>query len=110
MGAFSALVNATEGVVTAMEFSTPAGTTGDVRLPGLTGSLLSANGSSIALVGGEAHDVPGGSYKLVTNGTVNGTNGTTTTSAPPAQYSGNGAATLSASALALGAAMFAWLM
>jgi hypothetical protein len=110
VGAFSALINATEGVVIAMEFSTPTGTIGDVLLPGLSGSLLGANGSSIALVNGEAHDVPGGKYRLVTNGTINGTNGTTTASAPPAQYSGNGAASLSASALALGAAVFAWLV
>lgn len=110
VGTFSALVNATQGVVTAMEFSTPAGTVGDVRLPGLTGSLRSSNGSSIALVDGEAHNVPGGSYTLVTNGTVTGGNGTTTGSAPPAQYSGNSAATLSASALTLGAAIFAWLV
>jgi len=109
VGAFSALVNATEGVVTAMKFSTPTGTTGDVRLPGLTGSLRSSNGSSIALVDGEAHNVPGGSYTLVTNGTVTGGNGTTTGSAPPAQYSGNSAATFSVSALALSAAVFAWL-
>jgi hypothetical protein len=93
-----------------MEFSTPTGTVGDVLLPGLSGSLLSANGSSIALVNGEAHGVPGGNYRLITNGTTNGINGTTTASAPPAQYSGNGAATISASALALGAAVFAWLV
>lgn len=116
VGAFSALVNASEGVVTAMEFSTPAGTSGVVRLPGLSGSLQSANGSSIGLIDGEAHDVPGGSYTLrVTgsNGTMggNGTNGTTPTgSSPPAQYSGNAATTLSSSALALGVAVFAWMM
>jgi hypothetical protein len=110
VGAFSALVNASDGVVTAMEFSAPSGTTGDVRLPGLNGSLLSANGSSIALVDGEAHNVPGGNYKFIANGTSSRINGTSATSAPPAQYSGNGAATLSASALALGAAIFAWLM
>jgi hypothetical protein len=96
--------------VTAMEFSTPTGTIGDVLLPGLSGSLLSANGSSIGLVNGEAHGVPGGKYRLITNGTANGTNGTTTASAPPAQYSGNAAGTLSASALVLGAAALAWLV
>ena len=110
VGAFSALVNATDGVVTAMQFSTPTGTIGDVRLPGLTGSLRSANGSSIALVDGEAHDVPGGSYTLMTNGTTTGGNSTTTGSTPPAPYSGDSAATFSISALALGAAVFAWLV
>jgi hypothetical protein len=112
-GMFSAMVNASAGVVTAMEFSTPAGTTGVVRLPGLTGSLTSSNGSAIALVDGEARDVPGGSYTLKVDGTMSGngtTNGTATGSSPPAQYSGNGAATLSGSALALGAGLLALLL
>lgn len=110
VGTFSALVNASEGVVTAMEFATPAGTIGNVRLPGLSGSLRSSNGSSITLANGEALNVPGGSYKLVTNGTVSGGNGSTTASSPPAQYSGNGAATLSASMVAMVAALFACLL
>jgi hypothetical protein len=109
---FSAMVNASAGVVTAMEFSTPSGTSGVVRLPGLTGSLTSSNGSSIVLVDGEARDVPGGSYTLKVDGTMsgNGTTNGTATGSPPAQYSGNGAATLSGSALALGAGLFALLM
>jgi hypothetical protein len=107
------MVNASEGAVTAMEFSTPSGTSGAVRLPGLTGSLTSSNGSSIALVDGEARNVPGGSYTLKVDGSMSGngtTNGTATGSSPPAQYSGNGAATLSGSALALGAGLLALLM
>lgn len=119
VGAFSALVNASEGVVTAMEFSTPSGTSGTVRLPGLSGSLMSSNGSSIALVDGEASDVPGGKYTLMTtggngtvggNGTTGGNGSTPTGSSPPAQYSGNSAATLSTSAIALLAAGFAWFL
>lgn len=52
-------------VVSSLSFSTPTGTTGTVSLPGVSGSLVSTIGTTVALVDGEAAGVPGGDWKLV---------------------------------------------
>lgn len=55
-------------VVTALRFSTPEGTAGEVSLPGVEGVLRSDAGEVVVLVGGQASGVPGGSWTLVTSG------------------------------------------
>lgn len=69
LGEFSVEVeaDATTGVVTSLSFSTPAGTTGTVSLPGVNGSLVDASGNTVALVDGQASQVPGGSWSLTTS-------------------------------------------
>lgn len=66
-GEFSIKVQADVGsdLVLALSFSTPIGTVGTVSLPGVVGSLRDDAGQEIALVGGEATRVPGGSWTLV---------------------------------------------
>lgn len=53
-------------VVTSLVFSTPVGTTGTVSLPGASGALVNTvDGTTVALVDGEAANVPGGEWSLV---------------------------------------------
>lgn len=53
-------------VVSSLAFLAPAGTTGTVSLPGTSGRLVnSVDGTTVALVEGEAADVPGGEWTLV---------------------------------------------
>lgn len=54
------------GVVTALTFSTPKGTVGDVSLPGVEGTLRNDEGEEVALVDGEATGVAGGDWTLTT--------------------------------------------
>lgn len=54
-----------EEMVTALWFSTPRGTVGEVSLPGVEGVLRSDEGEEVALVDGEAAGVPGGDWTLV---------------------------------------------
>ena len=133
LGLFANQVNATEdGAITGMTFTTPSGTTGTVRLPGVSGTLTSNNGTTVQLSGGIASDVAGGSWTLnvqsstAVNGTATGgnstygvgSNGSGTVSSPsatgsqPAQYTGNSAtmATVSSGLLALAAGVFAFLL
>lgn len=54
-----------KGGITAFSFVTPAGTTGDVVLPGSTvGSLTSSSGQTVALTNGVATGLSGGSWTL----------------------------------------------
>ncbi|POS74643.1 hypothetical protein DHEL01_v206966 [Diaporthe helianthi] len=71
LGAFSVSVggDSASGAITALNFTTPAGTTGTVDLgSGVTGSLQDATGNVVALSNGRATEVKGGSWKLVTSG------------------------------------------
>lgn len=54
-------------VVTSLTFRTPEGTTGTVSLPGVTGSLVSADRETTVALDedGEAANVPGGEWTLV---------------------------------------------
>ena len=93
LGGFASQVNASAGgTITGFKFSAPAGTTGSVKLPGVTGSLVSGNGTSVALTGGSASEVPGGNWTLVlsANGTTSGGNGTVGSTATPVPYTGAG--------------------
>lgn len=58
--------NTTSGLIQVLSFSTPAGTIGDVSLPGVEGSLRNGKGEVISLVDGQAGQVPGGNWTLVT--------------------------------------------
>ena len=116
LGAFASQVNASNGAITGFKFATPTGTSGRVSLPGVSGSLISSNGTSVPLVGGEASGVAGGNYTLslsgnstATNGTAGG-NGTTGTGATPSPYTGTGVAGTSFSVLALAGAVFAFML
>lgn len=55
----------TQGSVTALSFTTPSGTTGTVSLPGAMSGNLVRNGTTVALVDGEATGVSGGEWTLV---------------------------------------------
>ncbi|PPJ53067.1 hypothetical protein CBER1_11478 [Cercospora berteroae] len=85
VGEFKSQVNGSEsGEVQGFKFSTPAGTTGRVSLPGVEGRLRSGNGTFVSLVDGEVSDVPGGDWELVLGGgnSTGGGNGTTGGSGP----------------------------
>ncbi|KAI0470049.1 Six-hairpin glycosidase [Xylariaceae sp. FL0804] len=65
LGDFSSLVSAADdGSIAALKFTTPSSTTGTVKLPGVSGSLISTNGTSVALVDGAASNVSGGTWIL----------------------------------------------
>lgn len=59
--------NASSEVVCSLAFSTPSGTSGMVSLPGVSGHLVNGDGTTVALVDGEAMDVPGGEWTLVSS-------------------------------------------
>lgn len=110
LGAFSSQVNASaDGMITGMKFSAPTGTTGSVRVPGVSGTLMSSNGSSVPFTNGMASNVAGGSYTLMMSG--NGTSGgnVTSPSSPPA-YTGGSAVATASSFLAVVAAIFAFVL
>ncbi|KAK4956393.1 hypothetical protein LTR10_005917 [Elasticomyces elasticus] len=121
LGSFSNQVNASSSGITGMQFTTPAGTTGTVRLPGVSGSLKSSNGTVVPLNDGSASNVAGGTWTLQLSGNStsapaggNGTygNGTATgsPSPTPASQTTNGVATLSMSLLALVAGVVAFVL
>ena len=106
------------GGSTAYKFQTPPGTTGTVIVSGVSGSLRNSNGTSVPLVNGQAENVAGGNWTLVTTGNstigANGGNGTysggsPTTSATPTPYTGAAVKT-SASMLALLGVLFVVLL
>ena len=67
LGSFSSQVEASEdGTITAFKFATPTGTMGSVRLPGVSGKLMSDNGTAITLTNGVASSVSGGTWTLMT--------------------------------------------
>lgn len=102
VGAFSSQINASSsGTITGMMFSAPAGTTGSVSVPGVSGTLTSSNGTRIQLLNGEASGLPGDTYKLTlsSNGTSS-SGGNGTAGAPPPSYTG-GSAMVSASSMLL---------
>jgi hypothetical protein len=61
LGNFSSLVKAENGAVKEVSFSTPAGTSGTVRLAG-SGELVNANGTTVPVENGEAREVEGGQW------------------------------------------------
>jgi hypothetical protein len=63
-GAFSTTFCRTGGTYTEFTFTTPEGTTGEVRLPGTEGSLQSTNGERVELANGAAAGLKGGTWKL----------------------------------------------
>ena len=87
LGSFSVAVQTSgpNGTVTSLNFSTPAGTRGTVRLPGCDGSLVGADGSTVALMGGLAEGVMGGNWSLAVNSSLNAA---ATGSASPPQDTG----------------------
>ncbi|KAL1849846.1 hypothetical protein Daus18300_013159 [Diaporthe australafricana] len=71
LGAFSVTAQGdlSSGAITALNFTTPAGTTGTVDLgSGVSGSLQDTNENTVILSNGQATGVNGGSWKLVTSG------------------------------------------
>lgn len=60
-------VDGVNGTIVEMQFSTPAGTTGTVSLPGVQGKLVSSNGGidEVELVDGYAGSLEGGTWRLV---------------------------------------------
>lgn len=59
-------VKGVAGGVVEMDFTTPAGTTGSVVLPGVQGSLvLNTTGQAVNLVDGVADGLSGGEWILV---------------------------------------------
>ena len=106
LGNFSTTVSAAEnGDIEDLTFTTPDGTSGNVVLPGVSGSLTSENGTSVPLADGRAENVPGGTWRLVSrsNGT-SGSTGTASGSAAVPEQTGNGASTVTASLFAIFAA------
>lgn len=109
IGMFASTVKASaNGGIESMVFTTPAGTSGSVDVPGVSGMLTSQNGTSVQLVDGRAENVSGGTWTLSLGG--NSTNsGNVTTSVPPEQLSNVASSTgVSISALVLGA--LAWFV
>ncbi len=71
LGLFSSQLTAAEdGSVGSLVFTTPPGSTGSVKLPGVSGSLTSTNGTSVSLVGGMARNLTGGTWTLQRNSVV----------------------------------------
>ncbi|KAK3703778.1 hypothetical protein LTR37_014224 [Vermiconidia calcicola] len=98
VGLFSSQVNAsTDGTITGMKFVTPAGTMGSVRLPGVSGQLMSENGTLVSLVAGTARNVSGGTWTLRAAGA-------------PVQAEGKAASGTSMSALVIAAGILALLL
>lgn len=66
LGSFAVNITADgSGGITTFSFEAPAGTTGDVVLPGGTsGSLTSSDGQTVVLSSGRATGVAGGSWSL----------------------------------------------
>jgi len=65
LGKFTSSVKAgKDGQVVKLKFSTPAGTKGEVGLPGVQGKLVSKSGQSVVLVGGTASGLAGGEWSL----------------------------------------------
>lgn len=112
LGEFSTTVSASEsGEIEGMTFTTPPGTSGSVVVPGVSGSLMSRNGTSVVLDGGRAENVSGGTWRLMSssNGTSGG-NGTASGGAAVPEQTANGAGLAGLSALALVAACLGMLI
>ena len=114
LGEFASTVSAGEdGRIQGMTFTTPAGTSGNVVVPGVSGNLMNRNGTSVALMDGRAENVPGGTWRLMVsgNGTSAGGNGTVSGGAGVPQQTENGASGAGASSVfALVAAVLACTM
>lgn len=55
---------AAKGGYGSFSFKTPSATKGDVKLPGVSGTLISHGGNQVQLVNGVATGLGGGSWKL----------------------------------------------
>lgn len=64
LGSFRSSVKASNGQITEFAFSTPEGTSGDVSLPGVCGTLRNDAGKRVKLENGEASGLTGGRWKL----------------------------------------------
>ena len=75
LGSFSVaiLTSGPKGTITSMNFSTPAGTSGTVILPGYGGSLLGADGTAVTLTDGVAEGVKGGNWSFMVGFSPNAT-------------------------------------
>ncbi|KAK5169384.1 uncharacterized protein LTR77_005359 [Saxophila tyrrhenica] len=83
LGEFSSQVTAADdGSVGSLQFTTPSGTMGSVRIPGVSGSLTSSNGTSVSLVGGMARNVTGGAWTLQRNSVPQAAEGKAANSLP----------------------------
>ncbi|KAK5121877.1 hypothetical protein LTR85_004448 [Meristemomyces frigidus] len=111
IGTFSATYSSANGSL-AYSFQTPPGTIGTFTMPGVSGSLRSSNGTTIALTNGAASSVAGGNWTLVISGSSTGNysgGGTASASATPAAYTGGGTTT-HVSMFALFAAIVAMML
>ena len=64
------------GKITTLTFETPAGTQGQIVLPGVSGSLRESDGDdTVKLVSGKAQGVKGGKWELVLDANAPVTNG-----------------------------------
>ncbi|KAK3676338.1 hypothetical protein LTR78_003612 [Recurvomyces mirabilis] len=99
IGTFGAKFSSGNGSVQ-YSFQTPSGTSGTVKMSGVSGSLKSANGTMVPLVNGMASGVPGGNWTLLTTGnsTLGGnggsgsaSNGTSGSGSGPVPYTGSAA-------------------
>ena len=110
LGSFSNQVNASHsGAITGMRFATPVGTTGSVSVPGVSGSLVSSNGTTIALKNGVAANVAGGTWTLKLSGNGTTISGNATATSSPVPYTG-GTGVLGISLLALAAGFVAVML
>ena len=65
LGLFRSSLNSeSNGQLTSFSFSTPDGTSGDVSLPGVSGTLVSGEQKRVKLSNGEASGLAGGEWKL----------------------------------------------
>ncbi|KAJ5769023.1 hypothetical protein N7520_003582 [Penicillium odoratum] len=65
LGAFTIAFETRNGTYNHLRFSTPVGTTGDFILPGVKGTLISTNGTRVALNGGVVSGLKGGNWTIV---------------------------------------------
>jgi hypothetical protein len=71
LGGFSSQVSASDdGSISSLKVTTPSGTIGTVKLPGISGSLVSTNGTSVTLSDGIASNVSGGTWTLQKSATA----------------------------------------
>jgi hypothetical protein len=107
LGTFSSSITTTgvNGSISSLNFTTPSGTSGSIILPGIEGTLKSANGTSVQLADGAATQLAGGNWTLVV--TKSNASATGTSSNP--QSTGGATSPLSSTSLILFGLGFACL-